>query len=55
MLEKFNRFAMITAAITGEGFIPAAQRILAVLKRNFLKVGISGWVGLFGCMGCLLG
>lgn len=41
-LQELTKFAVITAAITGEGLKDAGRRTLELLKRNALEAFVSG-------------
>lgn len=44
MIEKFSKFATITTAITGQGFVAAAKDTFDLLKRNFMRTYSVWWV-----------
>jgi len=44
LLQQFTTFAVITTAITGKAFVPAAMDLFSMLKRNFLCTYSLWWI-----------
>jgi hypothetical protein len=50
-LQQFTTFAVITTAITGKAFVPAAMDLFSMLKRNFLCTYSLWWIPNFTLVG----